>query len=126
MMTDPTTAELEEISSYFKMDIDDLKAPLDEEERSRIDVEDNYTMILVDIPMTEERNGKDWYVTVPLGITISFVKTTRLYAELWITRLLQFSPLSFMRSRMRSAAISERMRMRAAPRLLTSSIFRTV
>ena len=53
MMTDPTTAELEEISTYFKMDIDDLKAPLDEEERSRIDVEDNYTMILVDIPMTE-------------------------------------------------------------------------
>ncbi|MBR5347853.1 MAG: magnesium transporter CorA family protein [Lachnospiraceae bacterium] len=70
MMTDPTTAELEQISEYFQMDIDDLKAPLDEEERSRIEVENNYAMILVDIPMTEERNGKDWYVTVPLGIYV--------------------------------------------------------
>ncbi|MBO4477037.1 MAG: magnesium transporter CorA family protein [Lachnospiraceae bacterium] len=81
MMTDPTTAELEQISSFFQMDIDDLKAPLDEEERSRIEVEDNYAMILVDIPMTEERNGKDWYVTVPLGIYVfhDYIITVCLY-----------------------------------------------
>lgn len=68
MMTDPTSAELEEIAARYQIDVDDLRAPLDEEERSRIEVEDNYTLILVDIPMVEERNGKDWYVTVPLGI----------------------------------------------------------
>ena len=43
-------------------------SPLDEEERSRIEVEDDYTLILVDVPMIEERNDKDWYGTIPLGI----------------------------------------------------------
>ncbi len=71
MMTDPTSKELEMIATRFQIDVDDLRAPLDEEERSRIEVEDNYTLVLVDIPMVEERNGKDWYVTVPLGIVMT-------------------------------------------------------
>ena len=44
---------------------------MDEEERSRIEVEDNYTLILVDVPMIEERNDKDWYGTIPLGIIVT-------------------------------------------------------
>ena len=51
--------------------MDDLRAPLDEEERSRIEVEDEYTLILVDIPVIEERNDKDWYGTIPLGIIVT-------------------------------------------------------
>ena len=51
--------------------MDDLRAPLDEEERARIEAEDNYTLILVDIPMIEERNDKDWYGTIPLGIIVT-------------------------------------------------------
>ena len=34
-------------------------------------MEDNYTLILVDIPVIEERNEKDWFGTVPLGIIIT-------------------------------------------------------
>ena len=34
-------------------------------------MEDNYTLILVDIPTIEERNEKDWYGTIPLGIIIT-------------------------------------------------------
>ena len=52
----------------YNIDPDHLRAPLDEEERSRIETEDEYTLVLVDIPSIEERNGKDWYVTIPLGI----------------------------------------------------------
>lgn len=48
-----------------------MRAPLDEEERSRIEVEDNYTLILADVPTIEERNEKDWYVTIPLGIIVT-------------------------------------------------------
>ena len=48
-----------------------MRAPLDEEERSRIEVEDNYTLILADVPAIEERNEKDWYVTIPLGIIVT-------------------------------------------------------
>lgn len=67
----PTAAELAKIATEYKIDIDDLRAPLDEEERSRIEVEDNYTLILVDVPMIEERNDKDWYGTIPLGIIVT-------------------------------------------------------
>ena len=67
-LTDPTATEILEIADKFQIDPDDLRAPLDEEERSRIETEDKYTLILVDIPMIEERNGKDWYETIPMGI----------------------------------------------------------
>lgn len=67
-LTNPTATEILEISERYGIDPDHLKAPLDEEERSRIEVEDRYTLILVDIPAIEERNGKDWYVTIPMGI----------------------------------------------------------
>ena len=67
-LTNPTATEILEIAETYGIDPDHLKAPLDEEERSRIEVEDKYSLILVDIPAIEERNGKDWYVTIPLGI----------------------------------------------------------
>ena len=70
-LTNPTATEIFEISEQFEIEVDDLRVPLDEEERSRIEVEDNYTLILVDVPMIEERNEKDWYGTIPLGIIIT-------------------------------------------------------
>ncbi|NLZ81857.1 MAG: magnesium transporter CorA family protein [Clostridiales bacterium] len=70
-LTNPTATEILEIADTYKIDIEHLKASLDEEERSRVEVEKDYTLILVDIPTIEERNGKDWYVTIPLGIIIS-------------------------------------------------------
>ena len=70
-LTNPTATEIFEISEQFGIEVDDLRAPLDEEERSRIEVEDNYTLILADVPAIEERNEKDWYVTIPLGIIVT-------------------------------------------------------
>ncbi len=70
-MTNPSATELLEISERCHIDIDHLRAPLDEEERSRIEVEEDYTLILVDIPTMEERTNKDRYVTIPLGIIIA-------------------------------------------------------
>ncbi|HEX3022609.1 MAG TPA: hypothetical protein VHP81_09475 [Lachnospiraceae bacterium] len=49
-LTNPSATELLQISEAYQVDINDLRAPLDEEERSRIEVEDKYTLILVDIP----------------------------------------------------------------------------
>ena len=31
----------------------------------------NYTLSLADVPAIEERNEKDWYVTIPLGIIVT-------------------------------------------------------
>ena len=67
-LTNPTASEILEIADACQIDPDHLKAPLDEEERSRIEAEDEYTLILVDIPSIEERNGKDWFVTIPMAI----------------------------------------------------------
>ena len=71
MITDPTMEELMNISRDYKIDMDDLKAALDTEERSRLENEDDYTMILVNIPVVEEEEEKKWYETIPLGIFIT-------------------------------------------------------
>jgi len=70
-MTAPSATELMEIAEATGIDVDHLRAPLDEEERARIEVEDNYTLIIVDIPALERRNDKDRYVTIPLGIIVA-------------------------------------------------------
>ncbi|NEG96044.1 magnesium transporter CorA family protein [Bifidobacterium sp. SMB2] len=69
-LSEPTDVELATVSEACDIDLADLRAPLDDEERSRVDVEDNYTMIIVDIPTVEERGGRDWYETIPLSIII--------------------------------------------------------
>ena len=69
-MTNPSEEELEVIQDLYDIDPDDLSAALDEEETSRIDVEDEYTLILIDIPTVEVRNDKNRYVTIPLGIIL--------------------------------------------------------
>ena len=70
-LTNPTASELLSVSERYNIDIDHLRAPLDEEERSRIEIEDDYTLILVDIPSVEERNGKDCYITIPMAIIVA-------------------------------------------------------
>ncbi len=67
-LTDPTATEILEIAEKFHIDPDHVKAPLDEEERSRIETEEDYSLVLVDIPVIEERNERDWYGTIPMGI----------------------------------------------------------
>ena len=69
-LVNPTQSESMEIASAFDIDIADLRAPLDAEEMSRITIEDEYTLIIVDVPITEERNNQTYYVTIPLGIII--------------------------------------------------------
>ncbi len=70
-MTNPTAEELKYVSKNYLIDLDDLRAALDTEERSRLESEENYTMILVNIPVVEEEDEKKWYETIPLGIFIT-------------------------------------------------------
>mgnify|MGYP000675181253 FL=1 len=70
-LTAPTLEECAEISDRFHMDIADVRAALDDEESSRINLEDDYTLILVDIPSAEMRNIRHSYTTIPLGILIA-------------------------------------------------------
>lgn len=70
-MISPTQQECEEIAQLLNVDIDDVKAALDPEESSRIELQDGYTLILVDIPATEIRHEKQSYTTIPLGIILT-------------------------------------------------------
>ncbi|MBE5897577.1 MAG: magnesium transporter CorA family protein [Lachnospiraceae bacterium] len=70
-LTTPTLEECDEISMRYNMDRDDVRAALDDEESSRISLEDDYTLILVDIPSAETRNNRNSYTTIPLGILIT-------------------------------------------------------
>lgn len=70
-LTNPTEHELAEISALYEIESDDLRAAMDEEERPRIQIEDQYTMILVDAPTMEIRNEKEWYVTIPMSIILT-------------------------------------------------------
>lgn len=67
----PTQQECEDVAQTLNVDIDDVKAALDPEESSRIELQDGYTLILVDIPTTEIRHDKQSYTTIPLGIILT-------------------------------------------------------
>lgn len=70
-MIHPTVEECREIAEVLNVDIEDVQAALDEEESSRIELQDGYTLILVDIPTTEIRHEKQSYTTIPLGIILT-------------------------------------------------------
>lgn len=70
-LVDPSDMELSTVSQNYNIDLANLRAPLDDEERSRTDVEDTYTMVIVDIPTVEERAERNWYNTIPLSVVVT-------------------------------------------------------
>jgi magnesium transporter len=69
-LTAPTVEEITEVADHYKIDPVDVRAALDEEETSRVQLEDGYTLILMDIPLEEVRNNRNAYTTIPLGILL--------------------------------------------------------
>lgn len=64
----PSDEELILISKKTGVPLAFLKAPLDDEETSRIDIEDNCILVVVDIPFTEMEDNSLTYDTYPLAI----------------------------------------------------------
>ncbi len=67
-MTAPDSSELKTISESTGIQLDFLSAPLDREEKSRVETEDGVLLVLIDIPFF--RSNKD-YETMPLGIIVT-------------------------------------------------------
>ena len=71
-LTAPSPDEIEEVSRLTGVETDALRAALDEEERARIELEDEYHLILVDSPEIETEMVDDVerkrYITMPLAI----------------------------------------------------------
>ena len=53
-LTNPSDKEVAFVASVSGIEDDVLKTPLDDEERYRLEVEDDYTLVLVDITEIEE------------------------------------------------------------------------
>lgn len=70
-LTKPSIDELKQIADSHGIYLNDLKSALDEEEGSRIVKEENYTMILLDIPATEEKKNHEFLYTIPFGVILT-------------------------------------------------------
>ncbi|MDO5095666.1 MAG: magnesium transporter CorA family protein [Peptostreptococcaceae bacterium] len=73
-LTNPTQNELATVRLRYNVDESQLKAALDEEESPRIDVEDESTLFIIDVPYPYEdgvNKGGRIYGTIPLGIIIA-------------------------------------------------------
>lgn len=70
-LTSPKESEVKRIMDDFKLEADVLKAALDLDERSRIDADEDYTMILINIPTVETDNDKELYSTIPLSMILT-------------------------------------------------------
>lgn len=68
----PTETEVAYLTGELKLDTDFVRSSLDEEESSRIETEEDQTLVIVDAPfsMTEKENTI-LYTTRPLGIIIT-------------------------------------------------------
>ena len=70
-LTDPNDDELHTISAEFNLPMEACRTALDLDERSRIEIEDNYTMLLINIPTREETSERELYTTIPLAMILS-------------------------------------------------------
>ena len=72
-MVNPTEDEINYVSDKLSLDIDFIKSALDEEERSRIDTDEDtgHVLIVVDIPYIGLELDSKVYETIPLGIILT-------------------------------------------------------
>jgi magnesium transporter len=67
-MVRPTAYELKVIAGTANVDVDLLRSALDEEERSHTEIDDDYVMVVTNVPIMR---GSESYDTLPLGIVIT-------------------------------------------------------
>ena len=104
-LTNPSDKEVALIAKISGVEDDVLKTPLDDEERSRVELEDDYTMVLVDIPVIEEGTEDNYsYFTIPLGAVIK--------KDLFITVSLKDTAITrdFIRNRVKGFATYKKTR----------------
>lgn len=70
-VTAPTAAEIDLLTTQFKIPLEILTDILDADESARIEVEGRYLIIIVKIPVLNHDDSHIPYITVPLGILIS-------------------------------------------------------
>ncbi len=84
-LVDPSEEEILRVSQALSIPTDFLRSPLDPEEKSRIDVEDDVVLIIVDIPVITRTEEEQGYDTIPLGMVV--------HPNFFITTTLQPNPI---------------------------------
>ena len=69
-LVDPTEEELNYLQETLNILPNFLRDPLDEEERPRIDIEDDQKLIIIDIPIVYDSDEELRFETIPLGILV--------------------------------------------------------
>lgn len=67
---EPSTEEIAKLKEDYKIPEDAIQDILDADERSRVEFDDDFTLIIMRIPIESKNNGIPFY-TIPLGIFIS-------------------------------------------------------
>ena len=70
-LVNPTQEEIDYVHTTLDIDREAITAALDDEEGSRAEVTSKYTLILVDAPTREWRNGREEFTTYPISITVT-------------------------------------------------------
>ncbi|PQD95566.1 magnesium transporter [Pradoshia eiseniae] len=71
-MVAPSESEIKLISERLNIPEDFIKDPLDDEERSRLEKEDNHVLIIVDFPyIIYDDSGFPVYETLPIGLIVT-------------------------------------------------------
>ena len=69
-LVNPTAEEIATVCSNLKIEDEFIKYPLDYEEQARIDIEDDMTLFVIDVPVIEETKEGKSYSTMPLGLIV--------------------------------------------------------
>lgn len=103
-LVSPTEEELEWVSNELHVPMDLLRAPLDEEEKSRVEIEDDLTHVIVDIPVLVRTETEQGYDTIPLGMLV--------HPDCFVTTCLRPNPIlgDFERGSIRSFATFKKTR----------------
>lgn len=100
----PSNEEARMIAKKYGLELDHVKAALDNDESARIEIEDTYTLILVDIPVSERRSERNEYTTIPLGIILCEEAIITICAK--DTAILG----AFLRKKVKDLSVKKRMR----------------
>jgi magnesium transporter len=84
-LVSPTEEELRRVSGELDIPLDLLSGPLDEEEKSRVEMEDGLTYVIVDIPVLVVEDDERSYATIPLGMIV--------HPDYFITICLRVNPI---------------------------------
>ena len=69
-LVNPSELEIKRVCRELNIEEDFIRYPLDYDEQARIDIEENMTLFVIDVPIVEDTKDDRTYTTMPLGVII--------------------------------------------------------